>query len=157
MISLIVAIANNNVIGASGGMPWHISEDLRYFKRVTTGHTVVMGRKTFESLGRPLPGRTNVVVTRQTDFRHEGVEVVHSLDQAERKYPDAFVIGGAEIYRQALPFAEQLYITKIDADFEGDTLFPQWNEAEWRLVCSERHARGETFPHPFEFRVYKRK
>ena len=157
MIRIIVAIANNNVIGANGAMPWHISEDLRYFKRVTTGHAVIMGRKTFESLGRPLPNRTNVVVTRRDDYRPEGVEVVHSLDEAVGRYPDAFVIGGAEIYRQALPLAGELYITRIDAGFAGDTLFPGWDEADWQLVSCERHPRGETFPHRFEFAVYSRR
>ena len=157
MISIIVAVARGGVIGADGKMPWHIPEDLQYFKRTTTGHVIVMGRKTFESLGRPLPNRTNVVVTRQKDYRPEGVEVVHSLEDAVRKYPDAFIIGGAEIYRQALTLADKLYLTRIDAAYEGDTFFPDWSEADWQLVSSEHHARGETFPDPFEFLVYRRK
>jgi dihydrofolate reductase len=116
-----------------------------------------MGRRTFESLGRPLPNRTNVVVTRREDYRPEGVEVVHSLEEAVRKYPDAFVIGGAEIYRQALPLANELYITKIDAAYKGDTYFPEWDPDEWRLASSEYHERGADFPHPFEFLVYAKK
>jgi dihydrofolate reductase len=170
MISLIVAVARNGVIGANGGMPWHIGEDLQYFKRVTTGHAVIMGRKTFESLGRPLPGRTNVVITRQLDFRPEGlgrggrgagsgavVEVVHSLREAVERHSDAFIIGGAEIYRQALPLAGRFYLTRVEMDVEGDTRFPEWDEAQWRLVSAERHARGEKFPHSFEFQVLERK
>jgi dihydrofolate reductase len=157
MISIIVAIARNGVIGAGGEMPWHISEDLRYFRRITTGHAVIMGRRTFESLGRPLPGRTNVVVTRRSDYHPAGTEVVHSIEEAVRKYPDAFVIGGGEIYRQALLLADRLYITLIDADFEGDTHFAEWSEADWHLESSEPHPHGENFPHPFEFRVYTRR
>lgn len=157
MISIIVAIAHGGVIGCKGSMPWHIAEDLRMFKRVTMGGTVVMGRKTFESIGRPLPGRTNVVVTRRGDFAHEGVEVVHSLEEALRKYPDAIIIGGAEIYREALPFADRLYLTRIHASYEGDTRFPDWDTGEWTLMSTERHEHGENFPHPFEFLVYERK
>ena len=150
MISLIVAIAKNGVIGCEGKMPWHIPEDLRYFKRLTTGHTVIMGRKTFESLGRPLPNRTNVVVTRQKDYRPEGVEVVHSLEEAVAKHPDAFVIGGAEIYRQALPLADELYITKVHASYKGDTKFPKTDLRHWRRISSENHGS-------FEFVVYSRR
>jgi len=156
MISIIVAVSRGGVIGAAGRMPWHIAEDLRYFKRVTMGAAVVMGRRTFESLGRPLPGRTNVVVTRDGAFAAEGVAVVHSLEDAVRDYPDAFIIGGGDIYRQAMPLADRLYITRIEADYEGDTHFPEWSAAEWRLVSSEPHERGETFPHPFRFEVYDR-
>jgi dihydrofolate reductase len=116
-----------------------------------------MGRKTFESIGRPLPGRTNVVVSRNPDFRHAGVETAGSLDEALARHPDAFVIGGAEIYRQALPLADRLYITRIDADFEGDTRFPEWDPQEWTLTATEHHERGETFPHPFTFDTYTRK
>jgi dihydrofolate reductase len=130
-------------------MPWHIPEDLRYFKRLTMGGTVVMGRKTYESIGKPLPGRTNVVITRQSDFHPAGTEIAHSLEEAVARYPDAFIIGGAEIYRQALPLADRLYITRIKADYEGDTLFPDWNENDWTLTWSEDHDG-------FEFTLYER-
>jgi dihydrofolate reductase len=156
-LRIIVAVADGGVIGAGGGMPWHISEDLQYFKRTTTGHAVVMGRRTFESLGRPLPNRTNVVVTHREDYRPEGVEIVHSLEEAVRNYPDAFIIGGAEIYRQAMPLADELYLTRVHAAFDGDVYFPEWDRAEWTLVSSEYHERGADFPHPFEFLVYARK
>jgi dihydrofolate reductase len=159
MISVIVAIARNGIIGAGGRMPWHIAEDLRMFRRVTTGHPVVMGRRTFESLGRPLPGRTNVVVTRNSLWAAPGVFAAGSLDEAVGMVPpgeEVFVIGGGEIYSQAMPLADRFYLTLIDEEWEGDTRFPQWNPADWRLVSSERHARGTDFPHPFEFRVYSR-
>ncbi len=149
-LKIIVAIAKNGVIGAGGAMPWHIPEDLQYFKRTTTSHVIVMGRKTFESLGRPLPNRTNVVVTHRSDFRHDGVEVVHSLDEAVTKHPDAFIIGGAEIYRQALPLADELYITKIHATYKGDIYFPKTDLRRWRRVRSEDHGQ-------FEFTVYLRR
>lgn len=122
-------------------MPWHLPEDLKHFKELTMGRTVVMGRKTFESIGKPLPGRTNVVVTRQQDFETQGVQVVHSLAEAVAKYPDAFIIGGAEVYRQALPLADELYITRIEADYEGDTKFPEFDPADWKLVSSEPHEK----------------
>ncbi|MDR2894897.1 MAG: dihydrofolate reductase [Alistipes sp.] len=156
MGSIIVAVSRGGVIGAAGRMPWHIAEDLRYFKRVTLGSTVVMGRRTFASLGRPLPGRLNVVVTRDEGFSAEGVVVAHSLEEALAAHPDAFVIGGGDIYRQALPLVDRLYVTRIEADFEGDTRFPEWNEADWRLTSTERHERGEAFPHPFTFDIYDR-
>ncbi len=133
-LKVIVAIARGGVIGCRGRMPWHLPEDLRYFKEVTMGGVVVMGRKTFESIGRPLPGRINVVVTRQADFAPPGVEVAHSLEEAVERHPDAFIIGGAEIYRQAMPMAGELYITEIDADYEGDTRFPEYDRAEWQLA-----------------------
>jgi dihydrofolate reductase len=160
MISIIVAVAENGEIGGSGGLLWHISEDLQMFKRVTSGHPVVMGRKTFESLGRPLPGRTNVVITRNPDFRADGITVVYSLDEALAMFPaseEVFVIGGGEIYRQAMPIADRLYLTRVSADYEGNTYFPEWNPAEWTLLSSESHPHGKDFPHPFAFLVYTRK
>ena len=159
MVSVIVAVADGGVIGGNGGLLWHISEDLRMFKRVTTGHPVVMGRKTFESLGRPLPGRTNVVITRNPYFPSDGVMVEGSLDEAIAMFPpeeEVFVIGGGEIYRQAMPLADKFYLTRVHAAYDGDVYFPKWNPAEWTLFSSERHECGETFPHPFEFLVYYR-
>lgn len=158
MVSIIVAIAKNGIIGGGNSLLWHISEDLQRFKRITSGHPVVMGRKTFESIGKPLPNRTNVVITRQKSYRADGCIVVHSLDEAISMFPpeeEVFIIGGAEIYRQALPLADMFYLTRIDTVYEGDTFFPDWSEAEWQLVSSERHERGENFPHPFEFQLYE--
>jgi dihydrofolate reductase len=159
MVSVIVAVANDNVIGGNNSLLWHISEDLRMFKRTTQGHPVVMGRKTFESLGRPLPNRTNVVITRNPDFTADGVVTAGSLEEAVAMFPsqeEVFVIGGGEIYTQAMRLADKFYLTRVYADYEGDVYFPEWNPAEWILISSEHYDCGETFPHPFDFFVYRR-
>lgn len=158
MISIIVAVASNGVIGDKNSLLWHISEDLRNFKRVTTGHPVVMGRNTYLSLGRPLPGRTNVVVSR-TAGEIEGCRVVRSLEEAFALFPadeEVFVIGGAQIYAQTIGMADRLYITRVEHDYEGDTSFPVWNRSQWRLVSDERFERGEKYPYPFVIEVYER-
>ena len=159
MISVIVAIARGGVIGGENRLLWHISEDLRRFKALTTGHPVVMGRKTWESLGRPLPNRTNVVITRRMDYAPEGAVVAHSLADAVAMFPpgeEVFVIGGGEIYAQAMPIADKLYLTTVHADYVGDTRFPKWDKRQWRLVAEEFHHRGEKFEYPFEFTDYER-
>lgn len=158
MVSVIVAVAENGVIGDRNTLLWHISEDLRHFKSVTTGHPVVMGRKTFESLGRPLPNRVNVVVSRQ-DIGLEGCRVVHSLDEALALFTsdeETFVIGGAQIYAQAMPRADRFYLTRVHHAYEGDTSFPQWDVREWRLISSEHFDRGEKYPYPFDIECYER-
>lgn len=158
MIAIIVAVAENGVIGGDNRLLWHISEDLKHFKAVTTGHPVVMGRKTYESLGRPLPNRRNVVVTRQP-LVLDGCEVAHSLGEALALFaPEerVFVIGGAQIYEQALPLCDEFYLTRVFRAYEGDTRFPAWDESEWRLVESESFASGKDFPHPFAFERYVR-
>lgn len=126
-LSIIVAMARNRVIGIHGQLPWHISGDLKRFKKLTMGHPIVMGRKTFESIGKPLPGRENVVLTRNLAFRPEGITVIHSFDDLKKRFGDTeiFVIGGADLFRMALPLANRLHITQIDQDFAGDTLFPE--------------------------------
>lgn len=159
MISIIVAVAANGVIGDKNKLLWHISEDLKHFKALTTGHPVVMGRKTCESLGRPLPDRVNVVVTRQ-ELDIPGCTVVHSLAEALELFgadEEVFVIGGAQIYAEALPLADRFYLTRVEHDYEGDTRFPAWNEAEWRLTASERFPRGAAYPWPFVFETYERR
>ncbi len=164
ILSLIVAVAENGVIGCDGRMPWHLREDLARFKRITTGHPVVMGRKTFESLGgRPLPNRTNIVVTRRAaDFRvPDGVVVVASPEEAFARYADSdeelFVIGGGEIYRQTMPLADKLYLTRIAARPEGDTYFPEVRPEEWREVWREAHPAALDGSVPgFEFIDYLR-
>ncbi len=136
MISIIVAVAENGVIGGDNRLLWHISEDLRRFRSLTTGHPVVMGRKTYESLGRPLPNRTNVVVTRQR-IEIPGCRVVHSFDEAAALFgadEELFVIGGAQIYAEALPRADRFYLTRVGRAYEGDTLFPRWDEEAPRGV-----------------------
>lgn len=159
MVSVIVAVAENGVIGDKNSLLWHISEDLRNFKRVTSGHPVIMGRKTFESLGRPLPNRKNVVITRQ-DITIEGCEVVHSLDEALGLFSaeeEVFVIGGAQIYREAMPFADRFYLTRVHHSYQGDTSFPEWSEADWILTESEHFERGEKYEYPFTIEVYNRR
>ncbi|MDE7451040.1 MAG: dihydrofolate reductase [Alistipes sp.] len=159
MISIIVAVAENGVIGDRNALLWHISEDLRRFKMLTSGHPVVMGRKTYESLGRPLPNRRNVVISRQK-LQIKGCEVVHSLDEALALFSadeEVFIIGGAQIYAAALPIADRFYLTRVEHPYEGDTRFPDWNPAQWRLVAFERFERGAEYPYPFTFEVYERR
>lgn len=142
MMILIAAVAKNGVIGKGNALPWHLPEDMRHFKALTTGHAVLMGRKTWESLPpqfRPLPNRRNIVVTRNPAYRAEGAEVVGSLDEAMKVGADgtAFIIGGAELYTHALARADRLELTEIDADFDGDARFPAFDRAQWRAVKRE--------------------
>ncbi len=159
MLSIIVAVAENNVIGHNNSLIWHISEDLKYFKRVTSGHTVIMGRKTFESIGKPLPNRTNIVISRNADFKPNGVIVVSSLEEAVAKTnsgEESFIIGGGSIYREAMGLADKLYLTKVHHSYEGDTFFPEIGD-EWKEISREDFERGEKFEYPFSFIVYERK
>ncbi|WP_418990617.1 dihydrofolate reductase [Alistipes sp.] len=159
MVSIIVAVAENGVIGDKNALLWHISEDLKHFKALTTGHPVVMGRRTYESLGRPLPNRRNVVVTRQ-EIALPGCEVVHSLEKALALFPsdeEVFIIGGAQIYAEALPLADRFYLTRVMHAYEGDTRFPAWDESAWRLVRSESFPSGRDYPWPFAFETYERR
>ncbi|AAN56632.1 type 3 dihydrofolate reductase [Shewanella oneidensis MR-1] len=134
-IAMIAAMANNRVIGKDNKMPWHLPEDLRHFKAMTLGKPVVMGRKTFESIGRPLPGRHNIVISRQADLQIEGVTCVTSFEAAKRVAGDCeelVVIGGGQLYKQLLPQADRLYLTQINLDVDGDTFFPAWEDNEWQ-------------------------
>jgi dihydrofolate reductase len=154
-ISLIVARARNGVIGRDGSLPWKIPGELAHFKRVTLGHPIVMGRKTWESLGRPLPGRRNIVVTRNADYTVSGAEVVTSLPAALalcEGVADVFVIGGAELYAQALPLATRAIVTEIDADFDGDAHFPALDPRHWRETA---RTPGSAEP-PHAFVTYER-
>lgn len=134
-ISLIVAMASNRAIGLNNKMPWHLSADLKRFRQITLGHPVIMGRKTFEAIGRPLPGRTNIVVSRNPEFRIDGCMVVDSIESAIdcgcRLAGEVFVIGGATLYEATLPLAETLHITRIESNFEGDTFFPDFHPSDW--------------------------
>ncbi len=154
-ISLIAAMAHNRVIGKDNDMPWHMPADLKHFKAVTLGKPVIMGRKTFDSIGRPLPGRRNVVVTRNNDCVIEGVEVVNSPDAAIellRDHEEVMVIGGGNIYQQFLSTAETLYLTFIDLDVDGDTQFPDWNSvADWQEVDQQEHLADEQNKHNYTF------
>ena len=153
-VSLIVAMARNGVIGRDGGLPWRLAVDLQRFKRLTMGHHILMGRKTFESLGRLLPGRTSVVITRQPNSAAGGAPVAGSLEAALATAAgdtEVFVIGGAEIYRQALPLASRIYLTQVQADVVGDVVFPAWNCNEWQVIEQTQHAADERneFAHSF--------
>ena len=160
MVSIIVAIAQNGTIGDKNSLLWHIKEDMRFFRTTTSGHPVIMGRKTFESLGsKPLPKRTNIVITRD-DREFEGALTAHSLEEAIRmagEDEEIFVMGGAQIYREALLVVDRMYITVVERDYEGDTSFPEIDFSQWELVNVVRHERGEEYESPFEFRTYDRK
>ena len=159
MVSIIVAIAQNGTIGDKNSLLWHIKEDMRFFRTTTSGHPVIMGRKTFESLGsKPLPKRTNIVITR-ADREFEGALTAHSLEEAIRmagEDEEIFIMGGAQIYREALNVVDRMYITHVEYDYDGDTAFPEIDYSQWRLVDVVRHERGEEYEYPFEFRTYDR-
>ncbi|WP_035934236.1 dihydrofolate reductase [Knoellia aerolata] len=134
-VTLIAAVGRNGVIGADNDMPWHLPEDFAFFKRTTMGHAMIMGRRTFDSIGRVLPGRRTIVITRQPDWHHPDVETVHSLDDAlglAGPVGEVFVAGGGEVYRQAMPFAHRLLITEVDQEPEGDVRFPEIDPTQWR-------------------------
>lgn len=170
-ISILVAVAENRVIGRDGQLPWHLPADLKLFKRLTVGHTVIMGRKTHESiverLGKPLPKRRSLVLSRDPAYRPSGVEVATSLDQAlelaageEEATPEGaerevFVIGGAAVFAEALARADRLYLTRVHAEVDGDVLFPEIDAKAWRLISEERHEADKRHAYPFSFQVMK--
>lgn len=159
-VSAIVAAAENNAIGKDNELLWHLPNDLRFFKQTTSGHAVIMGRKTYESVGKPLPNRRNLVVTRQKDYVLEGAEVVHSLEAALARCSDeteVFIVGGAEIYRQALPFTHRVYLTRVHAELPGDAYFPDLDERDWVLVSEEKHNPDERHAYGYSFQVYERR
>ena len=158
-VSLIVAVARNGVIGQSNQLPWRLPEDLKRFRAITMGHHIIMGRRTWESIGRPLPGRTSVVVTRRGDYAARGALVVHSLAEALAACAgdeEVFVIGGAEIYREALPLADRIYLTRIHADYAGDVFLPPLSEKEWGEIGREPPHASEPGQPAFEFVVLAR-
>lgn len=161
MISLIWAMDENRVIGSYNKLPWHLPEDLKFFKRVTMGHPIVMGRKTHESIGKPLPGRENVIITRDRQYRSEGCTVLYSIDElldfASKTDNEVFVIGGAEIFKEIISHADRLYLTMIHHQFEGDTFFPTFHIDEWELESREMGEKNEKNPYEYEFLIYKRK
>lgn len=159
MISLIVAHDLNKVIGVNNTMPWHIPEELGYFKKMTMGKAMIMGRKTYESIGRPLPGRETIVITRNDSYKEEGITVVHELEEAIKiaeKYSDeVMIIGGAEIFRISLAYADRLYITLIDHAFEGDTFFPEY-DGDWTLTSASDEQKS-TDGTTYQYLIYERK
>lgn len=161
LISLVVAATENNVIGKNNKLLWHLPNDLRFFKNTTWAMPVIMGRKTFDSLGKPLTGRTNIVITRQSDWQAQGVKVVANLDEAltEASYADAkeaFVIGGGEIFKQSMPLANKIYITRIHAILEGDTFFPEINNTEWRLASNLNFKADHKHTYDYSFQIWER-
>lgn len=156
-VYLVAALASNGVIGACGKLPWQLPEDLQHFKKLTLGHPVIMGRRTWESLGKPLPGRENIVISRKAGFEAPGASIAQSLSGAIALCagePVAFVIGGAEIYAAALPLADGLVLTEIDRDYEGDTRFPAWDRNAWRISQKETHT--STSGVRFSFVLYEK-
>jgi dihydrofolate reductase len=158
-VALIAAVARNGIIGAGNRLPWHLPEDLTRFRTLTSGHTVIMGRKTWESIGKPLRNRQNIVVSRQLGLRLDGAAVAHSLDEAlaMAARPDpVFVIGGEALYRSALPLAALLYLTEIERDFHGDARFPPFERAEWREIAREAREPASSEGFAYHFATYER-
>ena len=164
-LALICAMAENRVIGRNNSLPWHLSEDLKYFKRVTMGNCIIMGRKTWESIGRVLPGRTNIVLTTDPEYQADGGRVVHSLEEALALADsisvidgseEAFIIGGAGLYQTAMPKAQRLHLTRVHADVEGDTSLAEFDETEWREVSRQEFLKSETNPYDYSICILER-
>lgn len=165
-ISLIVALSENHVIGRNNKLPWYLPNDLKYFKQVTIGLPIVMGRKTFESIGKPLPGRTNIVVTRNTEWVADGVRIAHSLEEAFELAQsiaeidgrnELMIIGGDQIYKSALPLVDRMYLTEVHAHIEGDAYFPEFDRSDWQEIGREDFEAAEPNPYNYSFVVYDRK
>lgn len=157
MITLIAAAAENNALGKDNQLLWHLPDDFKRFKSLTTGHHIVMGRKTFESFPKPLPNRTHIIITRQQEYNYEGCIVVHSLEEALAICPaseENFIIGGAEIYLQTLPFADKIELTRVHASFDADAFFPEFNATHWNCVFEEAHAVDEKHNYAFTFQTF---
>jgi dihydrofolate reductase len=158
-VSMIVAASANNVIGAGGGLPWHLSEDLRRFKEITMGKPMIMGRATFESIGKALPGRRSIVMTRQADYAAEGVEIVNTPEAALDLAGDAdevMIIGGGTVYEKFLPMTDRIYLTRVHAEVDGDTFFPEIDENEWRIVSSTPLPPNDERPFSISFQTLER-
>lgn len=158
-LSIIVAVSENNLIGINNDLPWKLSADLKRVKTITMGHHLIMGRKTYESIGRPLPGRTIVIITRNKDYKAEGCIVVPSLKEAiavAQNDPEPFIFGGGEIFREALPMVNKIYMTRIHQRFEGDTYFPELNEQEWKQVSKNDFSPDEKNNYSYSFLNYER-
>jgi dihydrofolate reductase len=161
MISLVVAAAENNAIGKNNQLLWHLPNDLKFFKNTTWAGVVIMGRKTFESVNKPLPGRLNIVVTSNTEWKYESVKTAKSLQQAidiatAENFKKIFIIGGGEIYKQSMPIADTIYITRVHTSIEGDTYFPEINEAEWKLIDKDDFSKDEKHAYDYSFEKWER-
>lgn len=159
MIALVVAASENNVIGDNGNLPWHLPKDLKFFKDLTWGMVIIMGRKTYEAIEKPLPGRVNVVMTSKADWEREGVLVAHTVNEALRiakstNCKDYYVIGGGEIFKEFLPITDRIYMTRVHAEVEGDAFFPEFSTNEFHLVSSKRYEKDEKHQFSFTFEVW---
>ena len=158
-LSIVVAMDDNRLIGSKNQLPWHLPADLAYFKKLTTGKSILMGRKTYDSIGRPLPNRRNIVITRNANISIPGCEVVSSIDHAlklTKEDPEVMVIGGASLCEQLLPKINRLYITKIDGEFEGDVFFPKYDDFDWLEVSCESHPKDNSNAYSYKFIVLDR-
>jgi len=159
-ISIVVAISENNAIGKDNQLLWHLPADLKHFKNITTGHTIIMGRKTYDSIGKPLPNRRNIIITRQTGLQLEGVEVVNSLEEALalcENEAEIFVIGGAEIYRHAISICHRIYLTRVHQEFEADAFFPELDNETWKEVEKVDHLPDEKNKFAYTFSTLERR
>ena len=159
MISLILAIGKNNEIGFGNKLPWYLPDDLKRFKKTTRGHTVIMGRKTYESIGRLLPERKNIIITRDKNYKAEDAVIVFSIEEAIeecKSKKEAFVIGGGEICKLALPYATKMYLTHVETTLPADSFFPEFKQKDWKIVKEEFHPKDEKHNYEFTFKVYKR-
>lgn len=165
IISMIAAVSKNQVIGKNNDLPWKLPDDMKFFMETTKGHHAIMGRKNYESIPhkfKPLPNRTNIVVTRQNNFNAPGCIVVDSLEKGlaiarDNQEAEAFIIGGAEIYKLGMPYANRLYLTEINAEIQGDTFFPQYDKAKWREISRVHHGKDERHSYEFDFVIYDKK
>lgn len=159
-ITLIVAAAENNAIGKNNQMPWHLPNDFKYFKKSTIGHSIVMGRKTFDSIGKPLPERRNIVLTKDLHYNNSEVDVANSIAEVLnycRDEREVFIIGGAEIFKQTLPLAQKILLTRVHAEIPGDTFFPDLLPTEWTCISKEEHHKDEKHAYDYTFEVWQRK
>lgn len=160
-LSIIAAVDKNYLLGSNGEIPWELPADLKYFKETTMGSPVIMGRKTFESIGFPLPGRKNIIMTRNKNYTAEGCQVVHSkrevLNNFLKNNKEAFIIGGAEVYKLFLSYSDKLYLTVIDHEFSGDTYFPKVNWKNWKKISEKKANSDNSNPYSYYYQIYKRK
>ena len=162
IVALVAARSENNVIGNGAEIPWHLPADLKFFKQLTTGHTIVMGRKTFDTLAKPLPNRRTIVLTRSRAYRQAGIDVAHSFETAfDLADPgdgeEVFIVGGEEIYRMALPYAQRMYLTRVHTIVPGDAFFPEFSDDEWELTENARHAADERHEFDYTFEVWEKR
>ncbi len=160
IVSLIAIMDKGRGLGFENKLSWHLPDDLKRFKATTKGHAIIMGRKTFESIGRPLPDRKNIIITRNANYSAPGCIVAHSIEEALKEARDeseVFIIGGAEIYTLSLPYANKMYLTFVDAEIPADAYFPEFNEGEWNVVAIKTHGKDEKHPYEFSYKEYEKK